>query len=368
MTSAGGSTSSLLEEEVPVVERAKWSARSRVGAIAWITAVAVAAFGLSAVASGAPTRATGGVAAPAPAPLLDYVDPGLPAAQQVDDWLADGRTGDADVLRRIADQPVAMWATFGGGDDVRTKVDRYVSSAAGAGRGALIVLYGIPDRDCGGASGGGAGSEEAYQRYVGNVVTGIGGRRATVIVEPDAVPHAVAGCAGLDVDQRYRLIAGAANRLRRSGPVRVYLDAGNPGFVTDVPQLADALQRAGLDAADGFSLNVANFYSTDDNVAFGERLSAATGGKHFVIDTSRNGNGPEAADGAGNGGDGAPTWCNPPGRALGAPPTEYPGPAPVDAWLWVKNPGESDGSCRSGEPGAGQWFPAYALDLARGSS
>ncbi|MCW2873942.1 glycoside hydrolase family 6 protein, partial [Actinacidiphila oryziradicis] len=36
----------------------------------------------------------------------------------------------------------------------------------------------------------------------------------------------------------------------------------------------------------------------------------------------------------------------------------------VDAYLWVKRPGESDGSCR-GAPPAGQWWSDYALRLAR---
>jgi endoglucanase len=347
-----------------VVQRVRSTDQSRVGGWAWVAAIAVAALGLSAVASGPPSTEAGGAGTPAASRPGDYVDPDRPAAQQVVAWMADGRAGDADVLRRIADRPAALWATFGG-DDVRAKVDRYVTQAVGVGQGALIVLYGIPDRDCGGPSGGGADGAEAYRRYVGDVVDALAGRWATVIVEPDAVAHAVAGCAGLDVDQRYQMIAGAIGMLRSAGPVRVYLDAGNPGFVTDVARLADALEQAGLGAADGFSLNVANFYPTDDVVAFGERLSAQTGGKHFVIDTSRNGNGPEPADGGGLGPDGAPAWCNPSGRALGAPPTDRPGPSLVDAWLWVKNPGESDGSCRAGEPNAGAWYPAYALDLAR---
>jgi endoglucanase len=281
-------------------------------------------------------------------------------------WTTGGRAADADVIRRIAEQPSALWPTAGG-DDVRDQVDRYVTRAVAGGRGPLLVLYGIPDRDCGGPSAGGADSAEAYRRYVGDVVAGLAGRYATVIVEPDAVPHAVNGCGGLDVDQRYRLIAAAIALLRTGGPVRVYVDAGNPGFVPDLTQLAAALERAGLGQADGFAVNVANFYSTADDVAFGERLSAVTGGKHFVIDTSRNGKGPEPADDGGLGADGAPAWCNPPGRALGAAPTDRPGPPLVDAWLWVKNPGESDGSCRAGEPGAGAWYPAYALALARAS-
>lgn len=76
-----------------------------------------------------------------------------------------------------------------------------------------------------------------------------------------------------------------------------------------------------------------------------------------MVDTSRNGNGPLGAAGQ-------DAWCNPPGRALGTPPTTRTGDPLLDAYLWIKRPGESDGSCRGG-PSAGTWWPEYALGLAR---
>jgi endoglucanase len=80
------------------------------------------------------------------------------------------------------------------------------------------------------------------------------------------------------------------------------------------------------------------------------------GGKPYVIDTSRNGNGPVEGDPL--------YWCNPSGRALGAAPTANTGNGNVDAFLWVKRPGESDGSCR-GAAGAGTFVNQFAIDLAR---
>jgi endoglucanase len=114
------------------------------------------------------------------------------------------------------------------------------------------------------------------------------------------------------------------------------------------------LKRANVAAADGFALNVSNFQLTANSVAYGKAVSALIGGKHFVIDTSRNGLGP-AADGQ---------WCNPGGRGLGTASTTVTADPAVDAYLWVKLPGESDGSC-SGAPAAGLWFPEYALGLAQ---
>jgi hypothetical protein len=86
-------------------------------------------------------------------------------------------------------------------------------------------------------------------------------------------------------------------------------------------------------------------------VAYGRELSAQTGGGHFVVDTARNG------AGAPPGG----AWCNPPGRRLGERPRHVADPV-LDAFLWLKRPGESDGLCNGG-PAAGQWWAEYALGL-----
>ena len=36
----------------------------------------------------------------------------------------------------------------------------------------------------------------------------------------------------------------------------------------------------------------------------------------------------------------------------------------LDAFVWIKRPGESDGTCNGGPP-AGSWWPEYALGLAQ---
>ena len=43
------------------------------------------------------------------------------------------------------------------------------------------------------------------------------------------------------------------------------------------------------------------------------------------------------------------------------------GTTSLDALLWVKHPGDSDGTCNGG-PKAGMWWEKYALDLVRNSS
>lgn len=283
-----------------------------------------------------------------------YVDPDTPAARQVSDWTAEGRTADAVAVGAIAERAVPLWLA---GGDATARVTDYVSRAAAAGAVPLFVAYNIPDRDCGSFSGGGAAGADDYRAWVDSVAAGLGGSDAIVVLEPDAIAHQLTGCAD-DGGERYGLLAGAVDAFTAAG-ARVYVDAGNPGFTGDAAATAEALRRAGVERAAGFSVNVANFYTTEESVAYGTAVSDALGGGvRFVVDTSRNGAGraPEPTDGT-------PEWCNPPDRLLGTAPTLDSGIPLVAGLLWIKRPGESDGSCRPGEPEAGQWYPDYALDL-----
>jgi endoglucanase len=214
----------------------------------------------------------------------------------------------------------------------------------------VLVAYDIPGRGCGENAGA---SQSRYLRWIGEMAKGIGPRHTIVILEPDAIPFAAAGCA-IDL----KLLASAVQTLAQASGARVYIDAGNPSWITPPSRLVGLLREADIAQAAGFSLNVANFLTTAANIAYGDDLSSLLGGAHFVIDTGRNGNGPDTnpAD--------APLWCNPPGRALGSDPTTNTGVPGVDAYLWVKPPGGSDGSCRAGAPPSGEWWTKYALELA----
>ncbi|WP_243761671.1 glycoside hydrolase family 6 protein [Streptomyces sp. YIM 98790] len=300
------------------------------------------------------TDGTDGAAPPADTAL--WVDPDSPAARQAAEWERQGRAGDAEAMRLIAEQPIAEWPQAQG--DPGPRVREVARAADALGQTAVFVAYNIPHRDCGQYSQGGAADGSAYLDWIGRLADGIGDSRAIVVLEPDAVPHLLDGCtAEMYHERRYELLSQAVQRLAELPRTRVYLDAGNPSWVQDVRRLAEALRRAGVERADGFSLNVSNYQTTEDVVAYGTRLSEQLDGAGFVIDTSRNGNGPAE-------GHGEESWCNPPGRALGRPPTLDTGLPLVDAFLWIKRPGESDGECRGG-PRAGEWWPEYALGLAR---
>ncbi|QNP70119.1 glycoside hydrolase family 6 protein [Streptomyces roseirectus] len=283
-----------------------------------------------------------------------WVDPDSNAARQMQLWQREGRNSDAELLRRIAEQPVALWPA--GEIDPGPAVSAAATAASRAGRTALFVAYDIPHRDCGQHSAGGAADGAAYLAWIGQFASAIGTAKALVVLEPDAVAHIVDGCTpGEYHGEREQLLSAAITRLKQQPGTTVYLDAGNPSWIREPSKLVGPLKRSGIDAADGFALNVSNFQPDDAVKRYGLALSGQLGGKHFVVDTSRNGNGPLPG-----------VWCNPPGRALGTRPTTETGEPALDAYLWIKRPGESDGTCEGG-PDAGRWWPAYALELARNS-
>lgn len=287
-----------------------------------------------------------------------WVNPDGIAARKVAELREDGEKAEAEQIRKIAEQPVGEWISP---ENPEEQARGFTEAADKAGRTALLVLYNVPHRDCGQYSQGGAADGNAYRAFVDGVAKGIGDRPATVILEPDAVLHLVDGCTPEQFhEERYDLLKGAVAQLKGLKNTKVYLDAGNAGW-GNPDQIFEPLKWAGIDQADGFAVNVSNFYSTEDSIAYGKRLSAKVGGKPFVIDTSRNGNGPYTEGAADE------RWCNPPGRALGETPTVKTADPLVDAYLWVKRPGESDGECKGG-PKAGQWWPEYALKLAQGST
>jgi endoglucanase len=279
---------------------------------------------------------------------------------------AEGRTADAEALAPLADQPTATWIATP--DNPYPAVEEISLAAAAEDELPVLVAYNVPGRDCGSYSAGGAAGVDAYLSWIGSFAAALGDRPAVVVLEPDAVPQAVAGCPGLDPAARFEVLAAAVDILDRQPGARVYLDAGNASWVDDLPVLADALRRSGIDSADGFALNVANYETTEASTEYGTELSrvledGAPGGTppaHFVVDTSRNGAGPPETAAGDEG-----RWCNPPGRALGEAPTTDIDTPRLDALLWIKQPGDSDGTCGGGPP-AGQWWPEAAAELVAG--
>ncbi|MFE9428804.1 glycoside hydrolase family 6 protein [Kitasatospora sp. NPDC006697] len=241
--------------------------------------------------------------------------------------------------------------------------------------------------------------------------------------------------AGRLADLRY-----AVDVLEQQPNTTVYLDAGNSHWQS-VGTAAQRLLQAGVEKTQGFSLNVSNFFGTDRTDHYGTWVSdclwyatkgpAAAHGHtdwcasqyyspaapndglpgdsvnaddtgtwhwtdqwfqqntgtapadqltHFVVDTSRDGQGgwtPPAGKYSGD----PQVWCNPPGQGIGDRPTADTGVPLVDAYLWIKTVGQSDGQCNRSIPGgtidpeygvvdpaAGTWWPAQAVSLVRNAN
>jgi endoglucanase len=236
--------------------------------------------------------------------------------------------------------------------------------------------------------------------------------------------------------ERYVQLNGAVDRLEQLPNANVYLDGTHPAWL-GVGDIADRLVRAGVARAQGFFLNASNYQYTQNAVLDGTWISqciasgsyagcpnqywnggpfpsaiatllgewtgvalspygvwsdtatdpalnssgyayrfSAAGATHFVVDTSLNGLGPRKPSASYPDGQ---DWCNPPARGAGPRPTASTGNPLVDAYLWIKVPGESDGQCSRGlgptgtvdpewgivDPAAGAWFPQQALQLAQ---
>lgn len=346
-----------------------------------------------------------------------YVDLHSKAAQQAVTDLKAGRLKDATAMAEMASWPVAQWFT-GTADpaDTTASMVQLERQAAHQGQIPVAVAYNVPGRDCSQYSAGGAADSQQYAAWIDALAKAIGNRRTVVALEPDGLALSPAYCGGTAQQQSDRLaeISGAVRRLQQEPGAVVYLDAGHSAWQS-TGTMAQLLIDGGIADARGFFVNVSNYQTDADLVRYGTQVSkcvwylghtpGATADDcanqywpaadadawyashvpadaqlpHFVIDSSRNGQGPWTPA-AGTSYPDAQTWCNPPGRGVGTRPTADTGTPLLDAYLWVKVPGESDGSCTRGtagpadpeygavDPAAGVWWPEQAHTLAENAS
>jgi endoglucanase len=424
-----------------------------------LAAVPQAAGTASAAATAAATATAPGGSALGPATRF-YVPPPDPGAvTQVAQLLAAGRGHDAALIARMATTPTAVWLDGGTPAQVRRQVGQTVSAAAWEHAEPVLVAYDVPGRDCAQYSAGGALTQAAYQAWIDGVAAGIGHARVVVIVEPDSLGKLPSDCNlpsssyPFTDSERIAEIGYAVSALEQDPGASVYLDGTHSAWQS-VGTMTQRLLQGGVRQAQGFYLNVSNYQPTPELVDYGtwisdciamvtdpaspyannpsacasqyypatqsdfstwglttqwyaQHLGSDVATTHFVIDTSRNGTGPDAmtqyanppynqpasvisALAAGN-------WCDPPGSGTGLRPTADTGVPLLDAYLWVKVPGESDGQCDAAggtrawnyadytqpgwptttaaqqlfdplwgtvDPAAGAWFPQEALQLA----
>jgi endoglucanase len=390
------------------------------------------------------------------------------AAQQVEGLLEQGKFKDALLLTTMETVPQAVWLTGGTTSQVTSTVTTTLVEAHLERAIPVFVLYNIPGRDCGSYSAGGAENTADYETWINAIAAAIGSQKAVIVLEPDALADLPSDCgynptqvniAQLTAD-RYTQINYAVTTLEAGSQTLVYIDGGNSHWQA-VPIMSARLAQAGITQAQGFFTNVSNFnlnnyeskYDTwvseciafannpdnggwrlgnysycasqyysplgtvnpDDITTwiytdewFQQNLGTAEPVTHFVVDTSRNGQGPLDASIYANAPYNQPAavvqtltnggWCNPPARGLGTHPTANTGVSLLDAYIWVKTPGQSDGTCDAAggarawdytdysqaqwptnaadqavfdplwgldDPIAGSWFPQQAIDLAQ---
>ncbi|SFD27878.1 glycoside hydrolase family 6 protein [Streptomyces aidingensis] len=344
-----------------------------------------------------------------------YVPPANPGAlDQIAELEAAGQQEDADGLRALIGTPQAVWLTGQEGSNVKHDARRVVKNAARKRAMPVLSLYNVPGRDCAQYSAGGAANTAEYQEWIDDVAKGIGRHHALVILEPDSLALMPGDC-GQDDEEgtltaaRFEEVRYAVDKLGSLPNTTVYLDAGHSNWHS-VNSIVPRLLEADVADARGFYLNPSNYQPDEDLAHYGTLISgclayAAEGGDpascpnqwwpredalgwlagnvttdqadwpKFVTDTSRNGQGPwtPPADTYPDPQD----WCNPPDRGAGKRPTTETGNPLIDAHLWIKIPGESDGLCLRGtegpedpargmvDPPAGTWFPEQALELVR---
>lgn len=252
----------------------------------------------------------------------------------------------------LAEQPTSYWLVpeADGIDTVAAKIGQLADEARDQSARLAVVVYGLPGRDCGNFSAGGL-EPRAYEEWtteIGEALRAASDVAPIVILEPDSLALA-SECDNLD--ERAEQLDGAIDAIAGEN-TWIYLDGGHSDW-HPAAEMADTVSAVpGLDRVRGVATNVSNYNATDDEVAYAHDLSEALGGGiHAVIDTSRNG--------AGSNGE----WCNPRGRLVGEEGGTI-GDDVVDTNLWIKPPGESDGTCNGGPP-AGRWWPEGAMELTR---
>lgn len=286
------------------------------------------------------------------APASAKVDPRLTRSLYADTKSSAAKAAKKNgQFKKLATTPQAFWATDHlSASAVRSAVRSYADRAIKNKRTPVVAVYAIPARDCGSHSAG-TFTAATYKKWISRLALGLKGKKAIVILEPDAL--AMLGDCARQGD-RAGLLRYATKKLKAAG-VWVYIDAGHSRWRAP-SVMAQRLKDAGITSARGFATNVASFQSNPAEQQYAKQVLAELRklkitGKRYVIDSSRNGSANVLPG----------EFCNPPGARVGKRPTVY-RKGTLQAYLWVKNPGESDGACNGG-PVAGAWWGAGARQL-----
>ncbi|KAG9081901.1 hypothetical protein FRC06_005336 [Ceratobasidium sp. 370] len=232
-----------------------------------------------------------------------------------------------------------------------------------------LVVYDLPDRDCSaGASAGefssANGGEGKYQEFITAVAAQLKsfpGIATAIVLEPDSIGNMVSNqgipfCATATPVQK-RSLAYAISVLGVLPNVSIYLDGAHATWlgwpdslgptakvVGDIYAAAKQLNPKAL--VRGISTDVSNYNGLDQEITYHTNLASYLNQvgypAHFVVDQGRSGNQNVTRSGS--------DWCNFKYAGLGPRPTANTTSPLLDAVLWIKPPGESDGSSDPNSP------------------
>ncbi|RLN97167.1 hypothetical protein BBJ28_00013703 [Nothophytophthora sp. Chile5] len=207
-----------------------------------------------------------------------------------------------------------------------------------------VVVYGLPNKDCAaGESAVGSTVQTAadYVTFLDTLTATIGSRKVLYILEPDAI-GLLAETDGCGQSAGYLAnLEVAIELLSANENAEIYLDVGY--WTLEYTSTADTV--AGIVAqlaaygskVKGITLNTSNYQASSNLATLCSNFQAAMGSTdlHCIFDTSRNYNGAPESD----------EWCNVKTAGIGPVPSSDTGISNVDYFVWVKPPGESDGTC-----------------------
>ncbi len=299
-----------------------------------------------------------------------FVDPTERSYKDLQIYRSRGQTADATAMERLALQPKAHWMGRFTRPNMTAKVRNYLNCVQVFSPGAtpLLVVMRHQGKECNSRYTAGGSAEDARSReWYDNFARAVGNSRVVIAYEPDSI-GTISCLAKSRRKARRDLLRYGVDVLSKLPNATIYLE-GTASDWKSPAYTAGLLRYIGIAKVRGFMLNVTHHDWTNNNIAYGRRVSRRVGGKPFVISTSYNGRGPVHYKlGKKYRYRRVNVYCNPRFRGLGPRPntnTNIPG---VDGFLYLNRPGVSGaGTCNGGFK-AGEWWASRGLMYAQNAT
>ncbi|KAG6314143.1 Exoglucanase 2 [Claviceps purpurea] len=323
----------------------------------------------------------------------------------------------ATAAEKVAKTPAFYWMDSLSKTPVMKKMlaDIREANRKGGNYAGQFVVYDLPDRDCAAAASSGEftirnNGVAKYKNYIDTIrkiVLAYSDVRIMLIIEPDSLSNMVTNLNIAKCSKaKSAYLEGVNYALRQLNlpNVAMYLDAGHAGWLgwpANQDSAAQLFAKVYKDAGSPSSLrglvtNVANYNGWDTatppryttgNAIYDEKhyihaLSPLLerhgwAGARFITDQGRAGRQPTGQTSWSH-------WCNAKGTGFGLRPSANTGDALLDAFVWVKPGGESDGTSKASSrrydyhcgfedalkpaPEAGEWFHEHFVQLLRNAN